>query len=78
MIFRQRVLCTLKTKICEGCEGSEASTQGTYQFGKHKNTNSRGEIDENLMNSNQIQGKVLPKKPSHLSQARTETYIKCC
>ena len=30
--------------ICEGCEGSEASTGGPYQFDEHKESNLRGEF----------------------------------
>jgi hypothetical protein len=38
--------------MCEGCEGSEASTEGTYQFGEHKTSGLREEIEENLIHNN--------------------------
>ena len=37
----------IQTKICEGCEGSEASTEEAYQFDEHKSSNLRGEIEYN-------------------------------
>jgi hypothetical protein len=40
----------------------------SYQFGEHKSTNSRGEIDGNLINNNQKEGYTHCQKPSQLSQ----------
>jgi hypothetical protein len=40
-------------KICEGCEGSEASTEEVYQFNEHESSNLREEIDGSLIINNQ-------------------------
>jgi hypothetical protein len=61
---------TLKTKICERCEGSEASTEETYQF--NENSNLRGEIDGNLTNNNQKELKSLHSV--HAFTPITDTY----
>ncbi|MGC2575451.1 MAG: hypothetical protein WA364_28420, partial [Candidatus Nitrosopolaris sp.] len=53
----------IQTKICEGCEGSEASIEEAYQFDEHKSSNLRGEIEANLVNSNQKEEGVYPQKP---------------
>jgi len=58
----------IQTKICEGCEGSEGSTEEPYQFAGHKSSDLRGEIDGNLINYNQKDGYAHPQKPSQPSQ----------
>jgi hypothetical protein len=39
----------LQTKICEGCEGSEGSTEEPYRFEENKGSILRGEIDGNII-----------------------------
>jgi hypothetical protein len=58
----------IQTKICEWCEGSEASIEEPYQFGEHKSTNLRGEVDGNLINNNQKEGHTHCQMPSQHSQ----------
>jgi len=58
----------IQSKICEGCEGSEASTEEPYRFEENKGSNLRGEIDGNLTNNNQKKEGVHPQKPSQPSQ----------
>jgi hypothetical protein len=67
-----------RTNICEGCEGSEASTEKTYQ---HSDSNLRREMDDNLLNYKLKERHTHPRKPSqpsqasHLSQPSTKTEI---
>jgi hypothetical protein len=63
----------IQTKICEGCEGSEASTEEVYQFDEHKSANLRGEIVGNSVYNNQKEERDHPQKPSQPSQPSPPT-----
>ncbi|MFZ0224117.1 MAG: hypothetical protein WAM42_20745, partial [Candidatus Nitrosopolaris sp.] len=58
----------IQTKICEGCEGSEASIEEDYKFGEHKTSHLREDVEANLINNNQREEGVHPQKPSQPSQ----------
>ena len=52
----------IQTKICEGCEGSEASIERAYQLNEHRDNNLRGEVVGNSVYNNQNEDGVPPSK----------------
>ena len=54
-----------RTNICEGCEGSEASTEKTYQ---QSDSNLQREMDDNLLNYKLKERHTHPGKPSQPSR----------
>jgi hypothetical protein len=58
----------IQTKIHEGYEGSESSTEEVYQFNEYKSANLRGEIDGNSVYNKQKEDGTPSHKPSQPSQ----------